>query len=255
MLLAIDCGNTHIVLGVFLGDKLVKSWRVSTNSQRTEDEYLVLLTQFLAGERICLKDIKAIIVGSVVPAVNTVLTKMAEQHLSAAKLLFVDHTTRTGIRLLVDNPEEVGADRIVDALAAHSKYPGDLIIVDFGTATTLDCVSGQGEYLGGAICPGVEISRNALFAHAAKLSSVVLSRPPQVIGTNTADFLRSGLLWGYGGQVDSLITRMSAEWGSIPHVVATGGLAPLISEYSDKIDTVDIDLTLEGLRLIWDKLN
>ncbi len=254
MLLAIDCGNTHIVFGVFDGDRLLNSWRVSTDTKKTEDEYLVLMSQFFDSINVEIKAIKGIIIGSVVPGVNAALSKMAAKYFSKAQLVFADYNTPTEIKLLIDNPEEVGADRIIDALAAVRKYGGDLIIVDFGTATTLDCVSAAGEYLGGAICPGVEISRNALFAHASKLSNIVLSRPPKVIGTNTADFLRSGMLWGYGGQVDALVCRMSKEWGKQPRVVATGGLAPLIAEYSEAIDIVDITLTLDGLRMVWDKI-
>ena len=255
MLLAVDCGNTQVVLGVFDQDKLLASWRISTNARRTADEYMVFLKDFLNSKGISFDDIHGMIVGSVVPAVNDALYKLAESHLHCPPPLFVDYQTQTGIKLMVDNPAEVGADRIIDALAAHKKYGGPLIIVDFGTATTLDCVSAAGEYIGGAICPGVEISRDALFAHAAKLSSIALTKPPKVIATNSADYLRSGILWGYGGQVDSLVERMSEEWGQQPKVIATGGLAPLIADYSDAIDVVDIYLTLEGLMMIWDKLN
>ena len=254
MLLAVDCGNTQTVLGVYDADKLLASWRISTNASRTADEYMVFLKDFLGNKGINLTDIDGMIVGSVVPGVNDSLYKLVEKHLSCPPPLFVDYQTPTGIKLLVDNPAEVGADRIIDALAAHKKYGGPLIIVDFGTATTLDCVSAAGEYLGGAICPGVEVSRDALFSHASKLSSIVLTKPPKVIGTNTADYLRSGILWGYGGQVDSLVQRMSEEWGETPQVIATGGLAPLIADYSDAIDVVDTHLTLDGLKMIWHKL-
>ena len=254
MLLAVDCGNTQVVLGVFEKDKLLASWRISTNASRTADEYMVFLKDFLSSKNISFADIDGMIVGSVVPGVNDALYKLAENYLQCPPPIFVDYQTPTGIKLMVDNPAEVGADRIIDALAAHKKYGGPLIIVDFGTATTLDCVSATGEYLGGAICPGVEISRDALFSHAAKLSSIALTRPPKVIATNSADYLRSGILWGYGGQVDSLVRRMSAEWGEAPQVIATGGLAPLIADYSDAIDAVDIYLTLEGLMMIWHKL-
>ena len=254
MLLAVDCGNTQIVLGIFDQDKLLCSWRISTDASRTADEYMVFLKEFFTPEGIAIADIKGMIVGSVVPSVNDSLYQLAKKYFSCPLPLFVDYRTPTGIKLLVDNPAEVGADRIIDALAAHRKYGGNLIIVDFGTATTLDCVSAAGEYLGGAICPGVEVSRDALFSHASKLSNISLTRPPKVIGTNTADYLRSGILWGYGGQVDSLVRRMSEEWGQQPRVIATGGLAPLIADYSDAIDVVDTALTLEGLQMIWHKL-
>jgi len=254
MLLAIDCGNTNIVLGVFEGDKLLASWRLYTDATKTGDEYLILLKELFCTVGLSMNKIEGIIIDSVVPGVNVALGKMAEKYLSCPPPLFVDYTTPTGLKLLVDNPAELGSDRIVNALAAHHKYGGDLIIVDFGTATTFDCVSAAGEYLGGAICPGIEISREALFVHAAKLSNVVLRRPPKVIATNTEDYLRSGILWGYGGQVDALVRRMSAEWGEQPRVIATGGFAELISGYSDTIDLVDISLTLDGLRMIWEKL-
>jgi type III pantothenate kinase len=254
MLLAIDCGNTNIVLGVFDNDKLLASWRLYTDARKTGDEYLILLKELFCTVGLSLNKIDGIIIDSVVPGVNVALRKMTETYLSCPPPLFVDYTTPTGIKLMVDNPAELGSDRIVNALAAYQKYGGNLIIVDFGTATTFDCVSATGEYLGGAICPGIEISREALFAHAAKLSNVVLRRPPKVIATNTEDYLRSGILWGYGGQVDALVRRMSDEWGVKPKVIATGGFADLIAGYSDLIDLVDIDLTLEGLRVIWEKL-
>ena len=251
MLLAIDCGNTQIVLGAFQEDKLLHSWRVSTQAEKTEDEFLVLLRELFCTQGLDLRQISGLAVCSVVPGVNYALRRLASKYLSCPEPIFVDYRMPTGINLLVDTPAEVGADRIADAVAAHQKYGGDLIVVDFGTATTLDCVSAAGEYLGGAICPGVEVSQQALLSHASKLAHVALHRPPQVIGTNTADCLRSGILWGYGGQVDSLVRRMSEEWGKQPQVIATGGLAALISGYSDAISVVDDRLTLDGLRIIW----
>lgn len=255
MLLAIDCGNTHTVLGVFDDDKLIASWRISTDINKTEDEYLVLLKELFCTKGFLFTNIKGMIVGSVVPGVNFSLAKLVEKHLSCPPPLFVDYKTPIGIKILVDSPAEVGADRIVNALAAHHKYGGNLIIVDFGTATTFDCVSAAGEYLGGAICPGVEVSQSALFSHASKLSNIDLRRPPKVIASNTADGLRSGILWGYGGQVDALVGRMKDEWKEPIRVIATGGYACLIKEYSDAIDEVDMRLTLDGLRLAWDKVN
>ena len=254
MLLALDCGNTNIVLGVYDKDKLLASWRISTDVTRTEDEYMVLIRDFFSQQGYTIKDISGMIIDSVVPGVNIGLRKMAEKYLSCESPLFIDYSIPLGIKIMVDNPSELGADRIVDAFAAHHKYGGNLIIVDFGTATTFECVSTAGEYLGGAICPGIEISRQALFAHASKLSNVVLRRPPKVIATNTEDYLRSGILWGYGGQVDALVRRMSAEWGVQPKVVATGGFAEMISGYSEEIDCVDLPLTLDGLSLIWNML-
>ena len=254
MILAIDCGNTHSVVGVFADKQLLASWRIATDASRTEDEYLVLFRELFAAKGLEFDDIKKLIVASVVPEVNYALSKLREKNLPATELIFVDHTTPTGIKIVNDNPREVGADRIVNALAAHYKYGGDLIVVDFGTATTFDCINSEGEYFGGAICPGIEVSKQALFTHAAKLSEIDLTRPPQVIATNTADSLRSGILWGYGGQVDALVRRMEHEWGKKIKVIATGGLAPLIDEFSETIDIVDIDLTLTGLLLVCEKI-
>jgi type III pantothenate kinase len=253
MLLAIDCGNTHIVLGAFEGDKLLRSWRVSTEAEKTEDEFLVLLKELFCTQGLDLRQISGVAICSVVPGVNYALRQLAAKYLSCPAPLFVDYSVPTDIKLAVDNPSELGADRIVNAVSAHHKYGGDLIVVDFGTATTLDCVSAAGDYLGGAICPGVEVSQQALLSHASKLAHVALHRPARVIATNTADCLRSGILWGYGGQVDSLVRRMSNEWGKLPQVIATGGLATLIAGYSDTIGLVDIRLTLDGLRLVWEQ--
>ena len=254
MLLAVDCGNTNIVLGVFEQDKLLASWRLNTDAAKTGDEYFILFKELFCTAGLSWDKIRGIIIDSVVPDINVSLRKMAEKYLSGLPPRFVDYTTPTGLKLLVDNPAELGADRIVNSLAAHIKYGGNLIVVDFGTATTFDCVSAAGEYLGGAICPGIEISCEALFRHAARLSHVQLRRPPKVIATNTEDSLLSGILWGYGGQVDAVAARMSAEWGVAPRVIATGGFAELIAVYSDLIEKVDILLTLEGLRMIWGKL-
>ena len=184
---------------------------------------------------------------------NFSLTRLAQKYLHQEPL-FVSYATDIGIPILMDNPREVGADRIINALAGHQLYGGMLIIVDFGTATTFDCVTPQGEYIGGAIVPGIDISQQALFSRAAKLSDIGLYRPSQVIGKNTADCFRSGMLWGYGGQVDALVRRMTEELPEKPRVIATGGLAKLIAEYSESIDLVDPFLTLAGLRLAWQHL-
>lgn len=251
MLLAVDCGNTHIVLGLFQGEKLTRSWRIATEGNKTEDEYLALLQILLSQDGLSIDLIEGMVVGSVVPRVTVAFGKMAKKHLRCPTY-FVDHTTKTEIKVLMDNPAEVGADRILNALAAHRKYGGGLIIVDFGTATTFDCVSAAGEYLGGAICPGIEISQQALFSHAAKLANIDLYRPPAVIGKNSADSMRSGILWGYGGQVDSLCRRMEQEMTAPVRVIGTGGLASFIHNFTEKMDIVDPGLTLDGLRMVWD---
>ena len=252
MLLTIDCGNTHLCFGLYAGNQLLRSWRISTNTSRTEDEYLVLLEQLLLEAGYHLRDIDGMIVGSVVPSINVSLNKLAYKYLKC-RPYFVDHTTPMDLEFHVDHPSELGADRIINALAAYQKYGGNLIVVDFGTATTFDCISKEGAYEGGAICPGVEISQQALFSRAARLANIELRRPPSVIGKNTADSLRSGLLWGYGGQVDALVNRMKDELGEDARVVATGGWATFIRNFCDTIDLVDTQLTLDGLRMIWER--
>ncbi|MCR4962343.1 MAG: type III pantothenate kinase [Firmicutes bacterium] len=252
MLLTIDCGNTNIVLGLYEGDTLRNSWRISTVSSKTEDEYYVLFQNMLAAGGLGLSHIDGFIVSSVVPSVTTALRRFAAKYLTFPAS-FVDAHTETGVPIRIDNPAEVGSDRIVNALAGHHKYGGYLIIVDFGTATTFDVVSPQGEYLGGAICPGLEISAGALFAKAAKLANITMEKPAHIIGKNTTECLRSGLLYGYGCLVDGLIEKMTKELSAKPMVIATGGLGQLISEFSEKIDVVDQLLTLEGLRLLWEK--
>lgn len=251
MLLTIDCGNTHLTMGLYDETSMLGHWRIHSNANTTEDEYLVLFSSLLQQADYSLKQVEGMCICSVVPGVNFALSKLAAKRLGCP-YLFVDHNTPTALKLCNDNPAEVGADRIVNGLAAHCKYGGNLIIVDFGTATTFDCITAAGEYLGGAICPGIEISQRALFMHAAKLANIELRRPPAVIGRNTADGLRSGLLWGYAGQVDALTTRMIAELGDPVTVLATGGLASLISSFSEAIDKVDAHLTLDGLKMIWD---
>lgn len=252
MLLAVDCGNTHLCLGIFQGEALLRSWRLSTDPNKTEDEYLALLSQLFSQQGYDLSQLHGMILSSVVPSINIIWRKLAEKYLKC-RLLTVGPETETGIKILLDNPGEVGADRIVNAVAAYTKYGGKLIVVDFGTATTFDCVTERGEYLGGAICPGIEITQRALFSYAAKLANVELQRPPAVIGRNTADALRSGLLWGYGGQTDALVRRIRQELGEDARVVATGGLASFIRNFSETIDIVDSQLTLDGLRLIWQR--
>ena len=254
MLLALDCGNTNVAIGVFRGDELLGHWRLATNATRTEDEYFVLLRELFGSIGISTDDVDSMIVSSVVPGVNMALERLGNVHLHC-RPLFVDHKTPTGIELRFDNPAEIGADRLVDTLAAHHAHPDrQVIVVDFGTATTFDSISADGAYLGGIICPGIEISQQALFAKASKLSNVSMYCPPHVIGTNTVDSLRSGILWGYGGMVDSLVLRMKEEMGGDPYVIATGGLAATVAEYSRQIDEVDDMLMIKGLKLLADKL-
>ncbi len=252
MLLAIDCGNTHIVLGVYQGQKLLSHWRLQSNANRTEDEYLVLIESLLNREGLNIKDINHLALGTVVPTFQTIFMRLAKKYLNITPLC-IDYTTDTGMPIFLDNPAEAGADRIINAVAAYAVYGGPLIVVDFGTATTFDCVSQKGEFLGGAIAPGIEISQEALFSKAARLFQVPLSPPEHVIGKNTQECLQAGLIWGFAGQVDGLIRRMQQELGQKAYVVATGGLAKTIADYTETIDQIDPMLTLEGLRLIYER--
>ena len=250
MFLAVDIGNTHIVAGIYDADKLVRSWRFSSDVQKTEDEYLVLLSELLAFEGLQKSDIREMAIASVVPSLTFSWQKMARKFFDVLPLV-VDCNTDTGMPILMDYPNEVGADRIINAMAASNLYGGPLIVVDFGTATTFDCVSAAGGYLGGAIAPGIEISREALFARAAQLASVPMSRPKRAIGKNTAESLQSGVIWGYAGQVDGIVRRQKKELGGKVRVIATGGLATFISPYSETIEEVDPLLTLNGLHMVY----
>lgn len=252
MLLVIDVGNTNTSLGVYRGNDLLAHWRLTTNPSRTVDEYGVHARNLFELAHIDFKDIEAIAVASVVPPLNYTVRRMAEVYFHLTPL-FIDHTTDTGLKILYEPASDVGADRIVDAVAAIARYGPPCIVVDFGTATTFNAINSAGEYVGGVITPGIMISSEALFSRTSKLPRVDIKRPRRVIGSSTIEAMQSGLYYGYAGLVDGVLKRMITEMGAKPNVIATGGLAPLIATGSEFIDKVDDTLTLEGLRLIYER--
>ncbi|MBI1987060.1 MAG: type III pantothenate kinase [Nitrospinae bacterium] len=252
MLLVADIGNTNSVLGVFKGEELATDWRIATRKHQTADEYGILVRYLFSLSPIDFRDITDIIVSSVVPPLLPVMMEMFQRYFHVSPLV-VEPGIKTGIQILVDNPREVGADRIVNAVAAYERYGGPTIVVDFGTATTFDVISRKGDYLGGVISPGITISMEALFNEAAKLPRVELVRPKNVIGKNTVHSIQSGILYGYVGLVDGTVQRIKKEMEAEAYVVATGGLAGFIAPISETIREVEPYLTLKGLRLIYER--
>jgi type III pantothenate kinase len=250
MLLTIDVGNSNILLGVFKEDRLLHDWRLLTEPEKTIDEYGILFQNLYRSVSLAVEETTDIIISCVVPPLLGTLEELCEKYFHLTPLV-VGPGVKTGMPIHYDNPREVGADRIVNAVAAYEKHKRSLIIVDFGTATTFDCISSKGEYLVGAIAPGIMISTEALFHKASKLSRVELVKPKTVIGKNTVASMQAGIVYGYVGLIDGIVKRMKEEMKDNPLVVATGGLARLIAAESDTIDEVDESLTLEGLKIIY----
>jgi len=275
-LLAVDVGNTNVVLGAYRGADLIATWRTATVHDRTEDELAVTVDALLGREDLSLDEIDALVLGSVVPPLTLAFQRLADRYLEG-RALVIGPGVKTGVRLRVDNPSEVGADRIANTLSAHHRYGpvrtrsggkltaederrpeerrdhgGPVIVVDFGTSTNLDVVSEEGDFLGGAFAPGLEVSAESLFGRASRLFRVPLTAPRDAIGKNTVDCLRSGIVFGYVGLIEGLVARITAELPTTPRVIATGGLAATIAPLTTAIERVDEDLTLEGLRLLWE---
>jgi type III pantothenate kinase len=251
VLLAVDIGNTNITIGVFNGSKLKATWRVATGVHRMPDEYASLMLHLFEHEGIAASQITDAILCSVVPPVAGVFEEMCRRYFKVTPVL-VEAGIKTGVRISMDNPREVGADRIVNAVAAHQLYGGAVIVIDLGTATTFDAVSKEGDYLGGAIAPGIAIATEALFARTAVLPRVELTHPNRAIGRNTVAAMESGIVFGYAGLIEGIVTRIKQELGGKAKVVATGGYAELLAQETPAIDEVNPDLTLIGLRLIHD---
>jgi type III pantothenate kinase len=251
MLLCVDIGNTNIVLGLYQGQELVTHWRVSTDQAKMPDEYGLMLLALVERSGFTLKDIEGIALASVVPPVTDTYCEMLRAYMNLEPLI-VGSGVKTGVAIRIDNPREVGADRIVNAAAAFRLYGGPACIVDFGTATTFDALSINGEYLGGAIAPGVRLAADALFRGTAKLPRVDLQRPAHAIGTNTVDSMRSGILFGYVGLVEGMAARFRLELGPAMRVIGTGGLASVIAQETHVLEIVDPWLTLKGLRMIYE---
>ncbi len=252
MLLAIDVGNTHIVIGVFQEQELLVHWRIKSDAEQTEDQYGVLIKDLFYQSNLDGEGVEDIIISSVVPPLTQVFARMGKKFMNIEPHI-VGSDMYTGMTILYDNPKEVGADRIVNAVAAYALYGGPLIIVDFGTATTFCAVSREGAYLGGAISPGIAISTDALFEVAAKLPRVEITKPVNLIGKNTVSSMQSGIFYGIVSQVDGIISRMKKEFSEPPQVVATGGMAYLVYPDSETIDILNSFLTLEGLRIVYER--
>jgi len=251
MLLAIDAGNTNTVFAVLQDEEILCQWRISTNSKRTADEYSLFISRFLNSNELSYKDIVGVIISSVVPQNIFSLKELSRKYFSCEPLIVGKDNVLPGIEIKIDKPSEVGADRVVNSVAAYKEFGGDLVIIDFGTATTFDVVGGKGEYLGGAISPGINLSIESLHNAAAKLPSIDISRPSKVIGKCTESAMQSGIYWGYVGLIDGIVSRIKQEYGNSMKVLCTGGLAPLFYDAVEQIEYLVPDLTIKGLNVIY----
>lgn len=254
MVLVIDIGNTNIKNGLFDGQELAYSWRMSKDANKTADEYGILYSAFFQHIKVPIEDVTGIIISSVVPNIDYTIEHLCHLYFSNVSPIFVGPGIKTGIRLLYNNPRELGADRICNAVAAHELYGGPCITVDFGTASTFGALTGEGDFLGGAICPGVKISLDALVRNTERLTVVELETPPSIMGKNTIQCIQSGIIYGHAAQVDGIIERMIAEMGGeMPTLIATGGMASLLVPHSRYLKHIDSTLTLQGLRLLYER--
>ncbi len=251
MLLVIDVGNTNIVVGAFEGDNLIKNWRISTDYKKSSDEIGMTLSFLLSHNNIDTNKIDDVIISSVVPQMMFSLERAVKRYIGTEPIV-ISSDMKTGINNLYDNPREVGADRIVNAVAVRHLYPGNAIIIDFGTATTFCALTKDGDYLGGIICPGIKISLDALIERTAKLPKIEIIKPKSVIGKNTVESMQSGMIYGYAGQIENIVSLMKKQLGDDAKVIATGGIASLISQVTDSIDILDSQLTLKGLKILYD---
>ena len=247
MLLVIDCGNTNTVFAVFDGETMRGRWRIASQAQRTADEYAVWLTQLMSLRGMSVDDIDVAVVSTVVPGTRRNIVVLLQEYFSVTPLIVRDPNVELGIGILIDRPEQVGADRLVNAIAAHSLYEGDLVAVDFGTGTTFDIIDAEGNFRGGIIAPGINLSVEALYMTGALLPRINIEKPEKVIGGATVPAMQSGVFWGYVSMIEGMIPRIVAEYGKPMRVIATGGLAPLFSDVTEIIDAVEPDLTLVGL--------